>query len=94
MRRPVVSVPFAVARAAARLVVAAADVTGRAPAITPAAVAIAELGLAADCARAVRELGLPQTPIDEALRDALVWFADQGYLPSGALRRRVQLSRA
>jgi dihydroflavonol-4-reductase len=92
--RPVVRVPFAAARAAARLAVAAADVTGRAPAITPAAVAIAELGLAADCQKAVRELGLPQTPIDEALRDALVWFADNGYLPSGALRRRVQLSRA
>jgi dihydroflavonol-4-reductase len=94
LRRPVVSVPFAVARAAARVAVAAAEVSGRAPAITPAAVAIAELGLAADCQKAVREFGLPQTPIDEALHDALVWFAANGYLPAGALRRRVLLSRA
>jgi dihydroflavonol-4-reductase len=94
LRRAVVRVPFAAARVAAQLAVAAAAVTGRAPTITPAAVAIAELGLAADCDKAVRELGLPQTPIDEALHDALVWFADHGYLPPGALHRQVDLSRS
>jgi dihydroflavonol-4-reductase len=79
-RRPVVTVPFAIARAAAHVAVAAARVTGRAPLITPAAVAIAELGLAADCGKAVRELGLPRTPIDVALADALAWFERHGYL--------------
>jgi dihydroflavonol-4-reductase len=81
MRRPIVTAPFAAARLAARAALAAAEVTGRPPLITPAAVAIAELGLAADCSKAVRELGLPQTPIERALADALGWFADNGYLP-------------
>jgi dihydroflavonol-4-reductase len=85
VRRPIVRVPFSVARMAAHGAVAAANVTGRAPLITPAAVAIAELGLAADCGKAVRELGLPQTPIEDALHEALVWFAAEGYLPHGAL---------
>jgi dihydroflavonol-4-reductase len=93
LRRAVVSVPYGVARVAARLAVAGAGISGVAPALTPSAVAIAEVGLAADCSKAVRELGLPQTPIDEALRDALVWFADNGYVPSGALRRRFATSR-
>jgi dihydroflavonol-4-reductase len=35
-------------------------------------------------AKAVRELGLPQTPADEALRDAVTWFVDRGYAPRPA----------
>ena len=30
-------------------------------------------------AKAVRELGLPQTDVDVALRDAVEWFAAHGY---------------
>jgi len=28
----------------------------------------------------VRELGLPQTPIEKAIEDAYRWFKDNGYL--------------
>lgn len=35
-------------------------------------------------ARAVRELGLPQTPVEEALRRAVEWFRGQGYLKGRA----------
>jgi len=31
-------------------------------------------------AKAVRELQLPQTPVEEAIKDALVWFEENGYL--------------
>ena len=31
-------------------------------------------------ARAVSELGLPQTPVDKAIADALEWFAQAGYI--------------
>ncbi|MBX7223200.1 MAG: NAD-dependent epimerase/dehydratase family protein [Blastocatellia bacterium] len=31
-------------------------------------------------AKAVRELGLPQRPIEQALRDAVVWFQQNGYV--------------
>jgi dihydroflavonol-4-reductase len=34
-------------------------------------------------ARAVRVLGLPQTDVREALRDAAEWFARHGYAPLG-----------
>jgi dihydroflavonol-4-reductase len=39
-----------------------------------------------DPSKAVRELGLPQTPVDEALRDAVNWFWEHGY---ASRRRRV-----
>jgi dihydroflavonol-4-reductase len=29
--------------------------------------------------KAVRDLGLPQTPVEEALRDAVEWFRAHGY---------------
>lgn len=80
VRRPVLVAPFAAARLAGRAATWYAErVSGRAL-ITPAAVAIAELGLAADCSKAVRELGMPQTPIEEAVRDAVAWFEREGYM--------------
>ena len=30
-----------------------------------------------DCFKSVRELGLPQRPVEEALREAVAWFAAQ-----------------
>jgi len=83
--RPIVVAPFSAARLAARAAVWYAErVSGRAL-ITPAAVAIAERDLTADCSKAVRELGLPQTPIETAVRDAAAWFEREGYLKA---RRR------
>ena len=34
-----------------------------------------------DPAKAVRELGLPQTPPREALRKAVAWYRAHGYAP-------------
>jgi len=31
-------------------------------------------------AKAIRELGLPQTPVREALQKAIVWFCQNGYV--------------
>jgi dihydroflavonol-4-reductase len=88
--RPVVVAPTMVARMAAHAALAFTErVSRRAPLITPAAVAIAGLGLTADCSKAVRELGMPQTPLEIAVRDALCWFAREGYVKDRAMRRRM-----
>jgi dihydroflavonol-4-reductase len=81
VRRRIVVAPLWAARAAASAAVVVADRIGRAPLITPAAVAIAALELRADCRKAVQELGLPQTPLAVAVRDAFAWWAREGYLP-------------
>jgi dihydroflavonol-4-reductase len=73
-RRPVVEVPFAAARAAAHAAVAVARRTRSEPLFTPAAIAIAERGLAADCTKARRELGLASPPIERAIADAFGWW--------------------
>jgi hypothetical protein len=36
-----------------------------------------------DAGKAVRELGLPQTPVEEALERAVRWFGDHGYARKG-----------
>ena len=33
-----------------------------------------------DCSRAIKELGLPQTPVEDALRKAVIWFRENGYV--------------
>ena len=54
-------------------------VTKKPPLFTAEAVRIARLGLRADCTKAVRELGMPQSPIETAVADAIAWFLREGY---------------
>ena len=77
----IVVAPFAAARAVARGLRFVADrITRRPPLFTPEAIEIARLGLRADCTKAVRELGMPQSPLETAVADAMAWFARAGYL--------------
>jgi dihydroflavonol-4-reductase len=39
-----------------------------------------------DPAKAIRHLGLPQTPVEEALGEAVEWFRAHGYAPRSARR--------
>jgi dihydroflavonol-4-reductase len=88
VQKPLLVAPFAGAALAARGMLAWTEhVSGKAPLFTPEAVRIARLGLRADCSKAVRELGLPQSPIEDAVRDALAWFAREGRLPRGQRMR-------
>jgi dihydroflavonol-4-reductase len=61
-----------------------ARLTGKEPLVARTAVRMAAKRMFFDPSKAIRELGLPQTPVDEALRDAVDWFWANGY----ALRRR------
>jgi dihydroflavonol-4-reductase len=81
VEKRVLVAPFAVASVVARGLRFVADrVTHRPPLLTPQAVRIARLGLRADCTKAVRELGMPQSPIEQAVADAMTWFGREGYL--------------
>ena len=35
-----------------------------------------------DCSKAIRELDYPRSPVETAIRDALQWFRENGYLPN------------
>lgn len=76
--------PHGAALAIAGVLEGVARVTGKEPLASRTAVRMASKRMFFDPGRAVRELGLPQTPVDEALRDAVDWFWAHGH----AVRRR------
>ena len=80
-------VPYAVAWLAALGMESWARVSGRAPQVPLTAVRMARKRMYFDAGRAVRELGLPQTPVETALREAVDWFTARGYAAPPARRR-------
>jgi len=56
-----------------------ANFTGRPPRIPLEGVKMAKYKMHYDCGKAVRELGLPQTPPEVALEKAVQWFRSHGY---------------
>ncbi|WP_455379622.1 hopanoid-associated sugar epimerase [Petrachloros mirabilis] len=56
-----------------------ASFTGQPPRIPLEGVKMAKYKMHYDCSKAIKELGLPQTPPDVALEKAVRWFRDHGY---------------
>jgi dihydroflavonol-4-reductase len=77
---PRLRLPYAVAWTAGAVSTAVAAVTRRPPAVALEAVRMARHRMFFDAGKAVRELGLPQTPVRTALEDAVAWFGERGYL--------------
>jgi dihydroflavonol-4-reductase len=56
-----------------------ANITGQPPRIPLEGVKMAKYKMYYDCSKAIRELGIPQTPPEAALEKAVRWFRDHGY---------------
>jgi dihydroflavonol-4-reductase len=54
--------------------------TGKPPKAPLAGVHMAKYKMFFNPAKAIRELGLPQTPPRQALADAVEWFRENGYV--------------
>jgi len=90
IRKPKVHIPSPVLKIGAHAMKLIADAgIKRPPLITPTSVDIGSRGLRADCFKAVKELGTPQTPMKKAVKDALTWFAKNGYIKDGRVRRKL-----
>lgn len=77
---PKVRLPYAPILLAAYINEGLSKITGREPLIPLAGVQMAAKFMYFDSSRAVRELGLPQTPVREALQRAVEWFRQHGYV--------------
>jgi dihydroflavonol-4-reductase len=73
-RAPKIRIPFAVAWCAAACSEGFARLTGGVPKVPLDAVRMARKRMYFSPAKAVRELGLPQTDVRTAVRDAVDWF--------------------
>jgi dihydroflavonol-4-reductase len=80
VRPPRVKVPYAVAIALGYIFEMAAFISKKPPLHTASVVKIGRKYESYDCSKAVRELGLPQTPIRKSVEKALNWFRENGYI--------------
>ena len=80
MPAPKMRVPYAVALSAAYVDEALSRITGKPPKAPVAGVKMGRYKMWFNPARAIRELGIPQTPPREALADAVEWFKANGYV--------------
>ena len=78
-RPPRFRVPYALAWLGAACCEGLSRLTRRPPAVPLTAVRMARKRMYFSPAKAVRELGLPQTDVRVALADAVAWFAARGY---------------
>jgi len=81
VRPPRWRVPYPVAWGGALCIETVARLTGGIPRVSLTAVRMARKHMYFSSAKAVRELGLPQTDVRVALGDAAEWFARHGYAP-------------
>jgi dihydroflavonol-4-reductase len=77
---PRVRLPHWIPLAAAAVTTGAARVTGRPPRVSLESVRMSTHRMFFDAGKAIRELGLPQTPVEEALSRAVAWFREKGYV--------------
>ena len=79
VRPPRWRVPYGLVWAAAVATECAARLTGTEPLLPRGVVHSLRAGQLLDGAKALRELSLPQTPLEEAIRRALAWFRQHRY---------------
>jgi dihydroflavonol-4-reductase len=85
---PRMRVPYLVAYVAACVNEALSFVTKRPPKAPLAGVRMAKYKMFFNPAKAIRELGLPQTPPRQALADATEWFRQNGYAKPAPVEAR------
>ncbi len=85
---PKIQIPYWVALAVAYVNETIASVTGKPPRAPLAGVRMAKYKMWFNPAKAIRELGLPQTPPKQAFADAVAWFRANGYVKTVDLRGR------
>jgi len=76
---PRMRIPYHVALGAAYVSEGISRITGKPPKAPLAGVRMARHKMFFNPAKAIRELGMPQTPPEQALRDAVEWFRKNGY---------------
>jgi len=81
---PRIRVPYLVALGFAYVDELSATILGRSPRAPITGVRMAKKPMYFDATKAVRELGLPQTPVREALKEAVDWFYEQERVKKGA----------
>lgn len=79
-KAPVWKIPYSVALAAGHVSTVFARLTGNPPGIPVDGVRMSKKQMYYHSDKAIKELGLPQTSIEDSMKKAVRWFKDNGYL--------------
>ena len=82
-RPPRIKIPYSLALCAGACGELLARLTGQIPRASLDGVRMAKQPMRYDSSKAVKELGLPQTPLQDAIEQAVRWFTEQGYVTRG-----------
>ena len=80
VKPPTMKIPYHLALAVTYIYELQAFFTKKPPASTASELKIGRKYEYYDCSKAVRELGLPQTPVRVSIEKAIIWFRENGYL--------------
>lgn len=80
VKPPSLKLPYPIALTLGHLFELGASINKKPPMVTASEVRIGRMTEWYDCSKAVNELGLPQTPIEQTIHKALDWFKQNGYL--------------
>lgn len=80
VKPPTIKIPYHLAVALSYMFEFCAFITKKPPTSTASEVKIGRKYEFYDCSKAVKELGLPQTPIRISIEKAIDWFKENGYL--------------
>jgi dihydroflavonol-4-reductase len=94
LRAPKVKIPYRIALGFAHFSEGMSRITRRPPAVEVEAVQLGRKRMFFTAAKAVRELGLPQTPVREALRKAVEWYLLNGYVKEKLHKRILRFQTA
>jgi dihydroflavonol-4-reductase len=79
---PAIRLPYLPVLLAAYANEAFSRATGTQPRIPLTGVKLAKNYMYYDCSKAVQELKLPQSPVEQAIKKAIQWFQENGYVPA------------
>ncbi len=81
VKAPALSMPPFLVHLYGRILGFIASLTGSEPTISYPLAQISNEEHFYDCSKAISELDMPQTPIENAVKEAVDWFYKEGYLP-------------
>jgi len=77
---PEIRLPYPLALTLGHIFEFVSSITQKPPIVTASEVRIGRMTEWYDCSKAINELGLPQTPIEDTIHKALDWFKANGYI--------------
>ncbi|MBM4444583.1 MAG: NAD-dependent epimerase/dehydratase family protein [Chloroflexi bacterium] len=83
MQPPKLKLPYPAVLVTSYLYQLIATITKKPPPLTPGAARFARMYSYFDSSKAVKELGMPQTPIRTTVEKAVKWFKENGYVKAG-----------